>query len=198
MTDGPLDAAALLRRADAGDEQSIEQLLVRNLDLLHAFVRLRIDESTRRHESLSDIVSSVCREVLGQRQRFEFRSEPEFRSWLFGAVVNKLRDRRDHYRAGKRNPIREQDQRVEDLAAVYRTTLDPLGHAMRAEDCARFEFAFDALTPIQREVLTLRYLVGLDYAAIAAQLGASNDSVRAAAARGRARLSVQVRDRRRD
>lgn len=186
MVGGPLDPSG----ADAGDCCALDELLVRNLGLLRAFVRLRVDERTRQHESVSDLVESVCREVLKRRDRFEFRSEPEFRAWLFGAVANKLRDRWDHHDAERRNPARLQHQSsLEDVAEAYRTTLDPVGNAMRREDCERFEAAFSLLTPIQRDVLTLRYLVGLDYEAIAAQLASTAANMRSIAARGRARLA---------
>ena len=192
--DGASDA--LLRASSAGDRTALEELLVRHYALVRAFVRLRLDPATRQRESVSDLVQSICREVLGRADRFDYRGEAAFRAWLCEAALHKIRDRRDYHRAQRRDPAREMaaatDAGWSDLAAVYRTTIDPVGRLLRIEEMEQLERAFDDLPDDQREALTLRSLCGAGYAEIAARTGRSEDATRKLVSRARARLAERI------
>ena len=54
-------------------------------------------------ESASDIVQSVCREVLQNMERFRHPSEAAFKRWLFKTAVRKIAHRREYYGAAKRD-----------------------------------------------------------------------------------------------
>jgi RNA polymerase sigma-70 factor (ECF subfamily) len=165
---------------------------------VRAFIRLRVDAATRQRESVSDLVQSVCREVLQRAPRFEFRGEAAFRSWLCEAALRKLRDRRDYHASQRRSVRRESAGTGEQdvLACVYRSTFDPLGKLLRAEEVDVLERAFDELSEEQREALTLRKICGLSYAEIAERLGGRNEpAVRQTISRALARLSRAMQKR---
>ena len=61
---------------------------------------------------------------------------------------------------------------------------------MLAEEIARLEAAIDQLPEEQREVITLAHLVGLSRADIGAQMGRTEEAVRALLHRAKARLSI--------
>ena len=98
---------ALAEAAAGGDSGALEELLARYLDSLRAFVRLRAGPLVRMRESSSDLVQSTCREVLEHADRFRFASEGAFKSWLFTTALRKIQNRRDFYRAQKRDVLRE-------------------------------------------------------------------------------------------
>ncbi|MCA8975247.1 MAG: hypothetical protein KDC98_11025, partial [Planctomycetes bacterium] len=60
------DHRDLVDSASHGDPQAVEELLVRHLPRLRAFVRLRSPFALRARESCSDLVQSVCREVIAK------------------------------------------------------------------------------------------------------------------------------------
>ena len=69
--------------------------------------RLRAGEFVRARESSSDLVQSVCREVLANIGRFQHPSESAFKQWLFREALRKIVDRRDYWLAEKREVLRE-------------------------------------------------------------------------------------------
>jgi RNA polymerase sigma factor (sigma-70 family) len=154
-------------------------------------VRLRIDAVTRRRESVSDIVQSACREVLAN-ETFEYRGEAAFRSYLCEAALHKIRARRRHWLADKRDLGRERPPAPADseLGKVYGTTLfDPLRKAIRDEEIEKLEAAFDELPDAYREALTLSRIVGMPLAQLATRLGRSEGSTKMLLSRAMARLT---------
>lgn len=162
---------------------------MRFLPDIRAFVRLRCDRLVRGRESASDIVQSVCREVLERAPDVEVRDGASFRSWLFGAVLNKVRDRRKYHHAAKRDPGRE--ARLDDAAsaAPYASIVTPSGAAIDREEIARMEAAFDELPEHYREVITLARIVRLSSREIGERTGRSEKAVRHLLQRALVRLA---------
>lgn len=192
MTD---DTAALVERASRGDPPAVDQLLERYLPGLRAFIRLRAGPIIRRRESESDLAQSVCREVLEHLDRFQYGDEAGFKRWLYTTALRKILHRYEYYAAQKRDVLRESPRSSasgsgEDaLAAEYRTFSTPSQHAIRREEVARVEQAFDRLREEQREVISLAHVVGLSRAEIATQLGKSEGAVRTMLSRALAELA---------
>ena len=193
----PRDSVALFVAGAAGDAPALASLLARHMPDLRAFVRLRVDPMLREHESCSDVVQSVCVEILAHPQRFDFRDEVAFRNWLYGAVLIKIAAHREHYLAQKRHPGRvDRHRSVEELVARYSTLFDPVQQAAKREQIERLESAFDEPTAAQREVLTLHRIVGLSHAEIAERLGSTEVATRQVLHRAIAQLAVTLRARR--
>lgn len=185
-------------RAAAGDQQALGDLLVQNLPQLEAYLRLQAGAAIRSKESISDLVQSVCGEVLRDLPRFEFRGEGQFRHWLCKQALHKLINKREFYGAQKRDLAREvapvpRGDSLSDPGSVmqcYATLCTPSRHAAGREDLQRFEQAFDQLPADYREAITLRRIVGLDYPEIAQAMERSEGAVRNLVHRGLARLSA--------
>jgi RNA polymerase sigma-70 factor (ECF subfamily) len=181
MTDDTLE---LSQRAARGDRQAIDLLIERNLSGLRAFVRLRAGPLVRARESSSDLVQSVCREVLENSERFQHASESAFRQWLYTTALRKIDHRRDYWAAEKRNPGREARHLADatgdeaGLLACYRSLSTPSRHAVAREEIERVERAFDSLSEEYREVVTLAKVVGLSRAEIAERTGRSEGAVK--------------------
>jgi RNA polymerase sigma-70 factor (subfamily 1) len=178
----------------------IERLLEEHLGSLRAFLRLRAGAGVRARLGHSDLVQSVCREVLQSKERIEFQGDAAFRSWLYTAALRKLveHDRRLH--AEKRDVRREIAVDAEggiDAALVqgYATVTTPSLVAMGNEGAAKLEEAFDELSEEHREVITLARVVGLSHAEIAAQLGKNEEACRQLLRRALVRLSMALEKR---
>lgn len=158
-------------------DASLEELLVRHLPRLRAFVRVRTNNLVRQHESCSDLVQSVCREVLAGAGAFRFQGNAAFRSWLFRTALNKILERTRTMTAAKRDVRREQPALSDygDLAATGPTASELAG---AQELQARMERAFDLLREEDREIIALSRIVGLSHAEIARETRRSEGAVR--------------------
>jgi RNA polymerase sigma-70 factor (ECF subfamily) len=187
----------LVESAMHGDRAAIARLLEQNLPRLRAYVRLNADPNVRQHESCSDLVQSVCKEVLEHMGTLEYRGEGLFRAWLFQAALNKIQERRRFHRAGKRDRARE-DRRSrlleEELHECYGAIASPSRVAMARESVQRMEAAFDGLPEEYREVIVLSRIVGLSRKEVAERMHRSEGSVAMLLSRALLRL-VAVMDR---
>lgn len=171
-----------------------------HLPQLRAYVRARCGPAVRAKESESDIVQSVCREVLAT-ERFEYRGEGAFKGWLFQAAAHKIADRANHWRAAKRDAAREEPvdvglSRAEaELLGAYARAASPSEAVVGREALERLEAALIELKDEYREVVLLSRIVGLSRAEIAARLGTTETAVRLRLTRGLGRLSQILRRR---
>ncbi len=167
---------------------------------LRAFVRLNAGRLVRARESSSDLVQSVCREVVQNAGRFRYEDEAGFRKWVFTAALHKIQDRRKYWRARKRDALREAlaneapfgAEGEEEIVARYRTICTPSRSAVSKETMARIEAAFDRLPDDYREIITLARLAGLSHDEIARRRGSTPESSRQLLARALARLAIFV------
>ncbi len=191
MTD---DTEHLARMAAAGDEQALAQLLQRHLPAVRAFVRSHMAPQLRARESASDVVQSVCRELLTHQDRFQHPGERGFIAWLYTTARRKIQNRARDIQREKRDAGREVHDLSEStlgaLGAAYARISSPSGRALREEEVARLEAAIDQLPEEQREVITLAHLAGLSRADIGVQMGRSEEAVRALLHRAKARLAI--------
>lgn len=194
----PDDTELLARRAAEGDEKALELLLERHIPSLRAFVRARVGPELRLQESASDLVQSTCREVLQQRERFQYPGPGAFKSWLFTTAARKVTERLKHNRAAKRDPGvlkrmgAESDAAESRLLGVYARFSSPSHRAEIKDEVGRIEGAIDHLTEEQREVLLLAHVAELSRAEIAAQLGKTEVAVRSILHRALARVASEL------
>ncbi len=196
MTGDTNDLRERARLAAAGDREALESLLVHYLPQVRAFVRLRSDATLRARESSSDLVQSVCREVLRHGERFTHPDEEGFRRWLFTTALRKVRDHRDFHLAARRDARRElknlEPTAERALLEAYSGVLTPSRAAVAREELERVERAMDNLSDEQREVLTMSRIAGQSHAAIAAHLDKSEGAVRMILHRALAKLVTDV------
>ncbi len=188
------DSRILVEQAARGDGAAIEQLLQRHMPGLRAYVRLRSGAMLRAKESSSDLVQSVCRDVLQNIDTFRFPGEAAFRGWLYTTAMRKIADRAEYWSAGKRDAAREAlpvSQRLgagslsapsaaddELLFDCYRSVCSPSGEAAGREALEHMERAFEKLPDDHREVIVLSRLVGLTRVEIAERMGRTEASIR--------------------
>jgi RNA polymerase sigma-70 factor (ECF subfamily) len=180
----------------AGGVPDLEALFVRYAPRLKAFLRVRAGGLIGVRESLDDLAQSVWREIVAELDAFEYRSEEQFRAWLFLHATRKILDRRRFYERERRAAAREvrslDDTEAIDLLESYATFCTPSRVAAARQEVERIERALQQLPERQRVAVAMSRMLGLSYAEIAAQLDLTHDAVRGLVARGLARLTALV------
>lgn len=189
------DPAELIQRAARGDGEAVEYLIEHHLPALRAFVRAHMGARLRARESTSDVVQSICRELLTHQERFRHPGEEAFKAWLFTTARRKLSNRVRDLERQKRDAAREvRGSGPGDLGEAYARISSPSGHVLKAEEVERLEAALDQLSPDHREVLTLAHLAGLSRAEIGRQMEKSEEAVRQLLHRATAKLAILLED----
>lgn len=193
------DEQHLYERATKGDDAAVEELLERHLPGLRTYVRRNVSPGVLAKESSSDLVQSVCREVLEHAGNFEYQGEAAFRSWLYQAALRKLIDRQRYYKAEKRDTAREAVlERSHDLSSEAATVLaasltgSPSSEAIMHEEVQRLERGFAQLEESDREIIHMVYVQGLTHAQVAEKLGCNEVASRKQLSRALARLSKRI------
>lgn len=190
--DDDQDAKVLATRASQGDTGSIEELLVRYLPRLRAFVRSQVDARVRLEESVSDLVQSTCREVVEAGPGFEWQGEARFRGWLFTTALNKIRMRLRRMGAQKRKGGALGDDAIAAVPDAWAAANSPSRVAVGNELSASMEAALDALPEDYREVIALSRFAGLPHAEVARVMERSEGAVRMLLSRALVELVAQI------
>ena len=177
-TDSDQHDRSLALAASKGDAASIDELLVRYLPRLRAFIRSQVDAKRRLRESISDMVQSTCREVVEAGPDFEWQGEARFRGWLFTAALNKIRGRLRQLGTQKRAHREAAVSNLDDMADPRAAANSPSRVAAGHEFNATMEAALDNLPDDYREVIALSRLAGLPHAEVARVMGRSEGAVR--------------------
>lgn len=189
--ESPDEWSKVVARASRGEREALEELLVRHMPRLRAFIRLRAGPLARANDDSSDLVQSVCVEVLVKSPLLSFDNEAAFRHWLFTEATRKILKRARFHRAQKRDAQRAQSL-DSAIAACYSSFASPSQQLAAREQLERVEAAFDQLEERERELISLAYIVGLSRAQIGLRLGLSEGAVRTALHRALARLASEV------
>lgn len=161
--------------AQDGDRASLELLLRRSADRIHAVCR-RI---TGNDADAADATQEAMIAIVRGLPRFDGKAA--FSTWAYRVATNACLD---ELRRRRRRPEPTDDE-VLELAAS-----DGRGDALEAAgDRADIDAALATLAPEFRAAVVLRDLLGLDYAEISDVLGVPAGTVKSRIARGRAALA---------
>jgi RNA polymerase sigma-70 factor (ECF subfamily) len=189
------ESKELVQRASRGDAVAVDVLLERHLPGLRKYVRLKISPALLAKESSSDVVQSVCREVLEGFEQFEYQGEAAFRNWLYQAAVRKLVDHLRYHEAQKRDvqPIPASTLSSAEFALLASSLHSPSKDAMMNEEVESLERGFARLARADQEILRMVYIEGLSHAQVAEQLECTEVSSRKQLSRALARLARNIR-----
>lgn len=182
------------QRAQNG-EPVLDDLVAEHLPRLRAFVRAHMNPALRARENESDVVQTVCRALLADRDKFDFRGEPQFRAWLFTAARNKILHKQRFHLREQRDVRRETNSNATHLLDGYASICTPSQVVAAEEQIARLEAALDDLGDEHREVITLSRFAELSHDEVGAQMGRSGDAARKLLGRALVKLSEELRRR---
>src|SRR5471032_2486219 len=167
----------LARRAALGERASLEILLARHLDQIHAICRRILGHPEDALDATQEALIAISRGIT----RFDSRSQ--FTTWMYRVATNAALD---EARRRRRRP----------LASEHLPERTSVADATDAVD-ARLDIdaALATLPADFRAAVALRDLAGLDYAEIATVLDIPIGTVRSRIARGRAILADRIGNR---
>ena len=177
LTDLPDEALVLL--AQRQDRLAFEQLVRRTARLVFAHLYLQTGSAQQAEELVQETFLSAWRS-LDQVKR-----AAGFRAWLLAVAHSTAVDAARRRWRQKRGGL---PQDADALLTLPHPGPSPPELAQRNEQRRRVIDAMRTLPDEQRQVLTLRYLAGADYAQIGRQMGISNGSLRGLLNRGLAML----------
>ncbi|HZO33105.1 MAG TPA: sigma-70 family RNA polymerase sigma factor [Chloroflexota bacterium] len=168
-------AAVLVARAEAGDQEAFATLYEQYRPLVYRFLRRRLDGAD---ETVEDLTEDVFVKLYEKLDRYVERGLP-FTAWLYRISHNQLVD---YVRTLPRHTAQPLDL-VADVpehqtGSEYRSVLDR----------ETLEPAMARLTAEQRQAVELRFLKGMSVAETAAQMGRSEEAVKKLQARALANL----------
>jgi RNA polymerase sigma-70 factor (ECF subfamily) len=165
----------IVERARSGDQQALAELYDLYLPRIYRYILARTGNSAE----AEDITEDVFVRMLGAIGNFQWRQAP-FAAWLFRIARNQL------VSYIRKNGLRRQETPLAE--SVADPAPDPL---TRVEDRLSFEQIFDlaqALPQAQREVLWLRFGVGLSVSDTARALGKRETNIKVLQHKAIARL----------
>lgn len=147
--------AVLARRASSGEAEAFGILYDRYMSAVYRYVFYRV----RNEAEAEDVTSEVFMRALRAIPKYEPRQA--FLAWLYRIARNAVIDR------GRRNAARTQVSFEDALAhPMADMTVDPNAGLLAGSDATMVRAAMRQLTPLQQEIIVLRYVEGLDTKAI--------------------------------
>jgi RNA polymerase sigma-70 factor, ECF subfamily len=188
----------LIRAAHTGDE-AFGLLLTRYTNYLTLLARVEIGKRLQGKLDPADLVQDVFLEAHRHFPAFRGTSEPEFAAWLrqilVGVLANTLRR---YFGTQARDPRLEQELRagLDQSSCMLAGQLaspgtSPSEAAARRERAVLFADALGRLPDDYREVIVLRHLEALPFAAVASRMERTVDSVEKLWLRALAKLRAE-------
>lgn len=150
----------LIRRAQQGDDEALNQLLARYLPRLRRWASGRLPQRVRELSDTNDLVQEALLGTVRHLRAFEDRGEGALQAYLRRAVMNRIVD---EVRRVERRPVRDTLDSLHPDAAR-----SPLELAIGAQAIGRYEKALAALTETERHAVVARIELGYSYDEIAA------------------------------
>jgi RNA polymerase sigma-70 factor, ECF subfamily len=173
----------LLRRAGAGDQESLRALFLRHRDRLKRMVHLRLSRRLAGRVDDSDVLQESYLEIAKKLDEYLRNPSLSFFLWLRHMTGLKLAEvHRRHLGSQLRDADREVTlhrgglplaDSVSLAAQLLGTLTSPSQAAIKAETRLLVQEALNSMDPIDREVLALKHFEQLSTAEIAEVLGLS-------------------------
>jgi RNA polymerase sigma-70 factor (ECF subfamily) len=172
------DELSLVRFSQDGDRDAFACLYEANLERIHRYIYYRVYDQ----QVTEDITSLVFLKVWENLGSFKGGQIP-FAKWLYRIAHNTVID---YYRTRKPTVA------LEDVHPLQLSHFDSVDEKIDTTILSRdLMAAMDVLTSTQREVLILRFVLGLTTMEIAKRLKKGQGAVRALQMRGLRRLSQE-------
>ena len=194
MTSIPEETVKLVRSAQGGSRQALEELFARYRPRVEQIVALRMGRELRQIVEPDDIVQQALMKAFEGLDRFEQRSEGSFRNWLASCVECEIRMHVRSARAKKRGAGRvrrfgDAGSQILLSSILAGTGPSPSAIVREKELAERIHQVLLDMPEHNREVIILRHLCEMSYAEIAKsmQLG-SEQTARKAVSRALRKL----------
>ncbi len=177
-----LDAA--VAQAVAGDRGALREVAETIRPIVVRYVRARLGAAERVGLSADDVAQEVCMAAIQALPRYQDQGRP-FLAFVYGIASHKVADA---YRAAGRN----RSEPTDEVPERFSLDAGPEQMAINSDSAARMKKLLSVLPEKQREILTLRIVVGLSAEETAEAVGSTPGAVRVAQHRALARLKSEI------
>lgn len=184
----------MLRRAQSGEAEAIDRLLVATEERLRRVVDSRLGAKLRVSLRRSDVLQNSYLAMLDALPRFEGSSEDEFVAWVAGIIENDIRRQNRWFGAQKRRAPSRTSQRNLLAGILMPSTPTPSAEVAATEEQARLYAALERLEPDQAEIIQMSVFDQLPYAEIATRLARSEGACRMLMLRARTALALELEE----
>lgn len=183
---------ACLIRAKNGDNAALGRLLESIEARLRNSTQKRLGAKLRGKVRTSDVLQTTYVDVVKSIQSFRGEDAATFAAWVGRVLENNLRDKAKFFARERRRDVSTTQQPDVEIVAEVSDEETPSRRVMEIEHLHLVSRAFDLLDEVQRQVLQLRMIQGLDYESVARELGRSEGATRMLYSRARAALAMHV------
>lgn len=177
-----LDAA--VAEAVAGSRDALREVVEIIRPIVVRYVRARLGTAERVGLSADDVAQEVCLAAIQALPRYQDQGRP-FLAFVYGIASHKVADA---HRAAGRN----RSEPTDSVPERYSLDVGPEQMAIQADTATRMKRLLAVLPEKQREILTLRIVVGLSAEETAEAVGSTPGAVRVAQHRALARLKSEI------
>lgn len=177
-----LDAA--VAEAAAGSRDALREVVEIIRPVVVRYVRARIGTAERSGLSADDVAQEVCLAAIQALPRYQDQGRP-FLAFVYGIASHKVADA---HRAAARN----RSEPTDVVPERFSLEAGPEQMALQSDSAARMNRLLAVLPEKQREILTLRIVVGLSAEETAEAVGSTPGAVRVAQHRALARLKNEI------
>lgn len=177
-----LDAA--VAEAVAGSRDALREVVETIRPIVVRYVRARIGSHERVGLSADDVAQEVCLAAIQALPRYQDQGRP-FLAFVYGIASHKVADA---HRAAARN----RSEPTDEVPERFSLDAGPEQMAINSDSAARMQKLLAVLPEKQREILTLRIVVGMSAEETAEAVGSTPGAVRVAQHRALARLKSEI------
>jgi RNA polymerase sigma-70 factor, ECF subfamily len=185
-----------LLEAQAGGAAAVGSLLELYRNYLRLLARAEIGRRLQGKLDASDLVQETLLEAHRNFDRFRGSDEPQFVSWLRQILAAKVTNLVRHYFGTQGRDVRLEQALAADVDHSSRmlgqdlmaSVTSPSLQAVRREQAVLLADALEKLPKDYKEVIILRHIEGLPFAAVAGRMERTEDSVQKLWLRALARL----------
>ncbi len=167
--------------AQAGDNAALNDLFRRYLPRVTRLVAARLGEQWGELAGEEDLVQESFIDALKALRAGKVATNGDFCNWMATCVQNNIRDEVRRAHAGKRD--RNKVRRQADMSQTFLTETilgadeaTPSQLALARETEERLEAALSGLSPVYREVISLRAYCGMSYRQVAETMGLPSEN----------------------
>jgi len=159
------DEQSLVDRAKKYDQQAFSQLYEENFDRIYRYIALKIGNQME----AEDLTQMVFMKALRSISSYRWQDVP-FSAWLYKIAHNQVVD---YLRKKTRQPVAELKEEI--------TPADdnPYKTAELKMDIQQLSVALKRLTPLQQEVIALRFTSEMPIAQVAGIMGKNEGAIKA-------------------
>jgi RNA polymerase sigma-70 factor (ECF subfamily) len=190
----PTETDRLLRQAQAGDPQAMEELFARHAAYLRQVIGPRLDKRLRARVDVSDVVQETQIEVFRRLEEYLRRQPMPFRLWLRKTACECLGKLHAHHLGAAKRSLRcevvlPERSSLQLAGRLLRHASTPSKEVSRREIARLVNLAVAELPDADREVLLMRHSEGLAYDEVSTVLEITPEAARKRY--GRALLRLQ-------